>query len=195
MESNSVSPAPLASALQIGAPAPDAQLVDTEGQAITLSSLWQQGRPLVLVFLRHLGCTFCRQQLANLANDHARFVAAGANVACVAQGTPSVGKAYTILYQLPFPLLLCGDDLSIYRDYGLSRGTRRQLLSPIVLLRGFASVFQGHKQTQVVGDGHQLGGAFIIDITGTMRHIHRNADYSDNARNPALLEALTILFK
>jgi peroxiredoxin len=174
---------------RVGDPAPDAALVDSEDSAVRISTLWRE-KPLVLVFLRHLGCTFCRQQLAWLARDYQRFAAAGANVACVAQGDAKVGKAYVLLLDLPFPLLLCGNDLAVYRQYGLTQANVVSMLNPVMIFKGLASLLQGHKQTEVIGDGRQLGGAFLIDRTGTVRYIHRNADPSDNAKNDQLLDAL-----
>jgi len=41
--------------LQTGDAAPDITVIDLEGQAVPLSSLWGDGRFAVLVFLRHLG--------------------------------------------------------------------------------------------------------------------------------------------
>jgi peroxiredoxin len=176
----------------VGDIAPEAELVDTEGRAVRISTLWPD-KPLVLVFLRHLGCTFCRQQLAELARDHAQFVSAGAEIACVAQGDAKVGKAYAILAALPFPLLLCGDDLTAYQRYGLIQARFRSMLNPIMVMKGIASLLQGYKQTEVIGNARQLGGAFVIDRAGVVRYAHHNADPSDNAKNELLLKAVSSL--
>ena len=173
---------------QVGDKALDATLVDTEGRSVELSSLWSE-RPVVLVFLRHLACTFCQQQLAWLKRDYANFQAAGVDIVCVAQGIPQVGKAYAILYDLPFPLLLCGDDLSIYRRYGLTLGTSIQFLNPMVILRALISTLQGYVQKKVEGKGSQLGGGFVIDTSGVVRYLYRSHDVSDTVRNKELLKA------
>lgn len=174
---------------KVGDEAIDFELLDIEGQTASLSAFWRE-KPLALIFLRHLGCTFCRQQLAWLRRDYAGFQSAGANVVCIAQGIPKVGKTYAIAFDLPFPLLLCGDDLTIYRQYGLLRGTASQLLSPRVLLRGLASFLQGHIQTKVEGNGSQLGGGFIVDTNGIVRYAYRSQDFADTVRNADLIDAL-----
>ncbi len=171
---------------QVGEAAVDAELTDVDGQIVRLSSMWT-GKPIALVFLRHLGCTFCRQQLGHLKKDYSAFADAGAEVVCVAQGDAKIGKAYTILYELPFPLLLCGNDLAVYRNWGLMRAAKSQMLNPVMLFKGVLSVLQGYKQTEVIGSGSQLGGAFVIDTTGKVRFVHRNRDASDNVDNKVLL--------
>jgi len=172
----------------IGSQAPDLELVDTEGNPVHLSTFWRE-RPLALVFLRHLSCTFCQQQLAWLKRDRAKFAAAGVDIVCVAQGDAKVGKAYAILYDLHFPLLLCGNDLSAYRRYGLGLGTSLQLLHPRLLFRGLVSFLQGFVQTKVEGKGSQLGGGFVIDTSGYIRYLYRSHDASDTVRNEELLAA------
>ena len=41
--------------LKPGDKAPDVVLENLEGQTMTLSAYWQQGKNVLLVFLRHLG--------------------------------------------------------------------------------------------------------------------------------------------
>lgn len=173
---------------QTGDPAPDVELLDTEGRAVSLSTAWGK-RPAVVVFLRHLACTFCRQQLAWLRRDFAEFQAAGVDVVCIAQGSPKVGKAYFILYDLPFPLLLCGDDLDAYRRWGLLRGTGWDLFKPLVLLRAITAFLQGHIQTKIEGDAGQLGGGFVVDCGGVVRYVYRSRDMADTVVDAKLLDA------
>jgi peroxiredoxin len=177
---------------QVGTVAPDYGLVDIEGQSVQLSDFWRD-KPLALVFLRHLGCTFCQQQLAWLKQDYPRFQSAGAEVVCIAEGDAKVGKAYAILYDLPFPLLLSDSDLGIYREYGLLRGSAIDLLKPSLLLRGLKSFLQGHIQTKLEGDPGQLGGAFVIDRSGTVRYLYRSKDASDTVKVETLIDAVTKL--
>ena len=174
---------------QVGGQAPDVELFDTEGGRVSLSKFWRE-RPLVLIFLRHLGCTFCQQQLAWLRRDYAKIKALGADVVCVSQGDPKVGKAYSILYALPFPLLVCGEDLSVFDTYGLKEGTSLQLLHPRLLFRALVSFMQGHVQTKMEGRGRQLGGGFVIDTDGVIRYLYRSSDASDTVRDEDILNAL-----
>jgi peroxiredoxin len=177
---------------QVGDMAPDVELVDVEGASVQLSTLWRE-RPVVLVFLRHLACTFCQQQIAWLRRDIEKFKAAGVDVVVVSEGTAKVGKAYSLLYALPFPLLLCGDDLAVYRRYGLLRGVGMWVLRPRVLWRGLISYLQGFVQKKIEGDTKQFGGGFVIDRAGYIRYLYRSVDGSDVVPTKGLLDAATKL--
>lgn len=172
--------------------APDSRLVDTEGSSVCLSDYWGNS-PIVLVFLRHYGCTFCREQIAALRQDYPQITAAGAEVICVGMGKPYVGKAFKILMSLPFPLLVCGEDLSIYRAYGLQRGKLFQLIGPGVIFRGIRAALNGNRQGKLEGDGFQLPGAFVIDTKGLIRFSHVNKDAADHVSNTAIVRALSEL--
>ncbi|MGO8671060.1 MAG: SelL-related redox protein [Capsulimonadaceae bacterium] len=172
----------------VGDRAPDAVLTGIDGNPVSLSSLWAE-RPAAIVFLRHLGCVFCREQLSELRRENARLSGAGLQVCCIAQGDAKVGKAYSILFDLPFPLLLCGPDLDVYRRYGLSRAGWTQLFNPYTIARGLMATLRGSRQGDIVGDGFQLGGAFVVDSGGVVRLVHRSKRAGDHISMTALISA------
>ena len=163
--------------LTLGASAPDGILADVNGNAVSLSHVWKQGTT-AFVFLRHLGCVFCREQVAVLRRDYAKLQEANIDVACIAQGDAQTGKAFSLFFDLPFPLLLCGDDISVYEAYGLARGTMGQLFGLRSWTRGIAAVLQGRPQGRLVGNGFQLGGVFVVDAKR-----HRTLDPSMHRRS------------
>ena len=173
---------------EVGAPAPDAALTDIGGNSVTLSTYWRR-QPVVLVFLRHFGCTFCRAQVAELRRDYAQFQAIGVEVVCIAQGDAQTGKAFSIFFDLSYPLLLSGDDTGIYWAYGLERGTLGQLFGPRSWTRGLAATLRGHLIGKRVGDGFQMPGVFVIDRQGVVRYAHRHKDATDNPETQELLAA------
>ena len=173
---------------QVGQPAPDAELVDVDGAVVKLSTLWAE-RPVVLIFLRHLACTFCQQQIAWLRRDLDKFKTAGVDIVCIAQGTAKIGKAYSLLYALPFPLLLCDDELAVYKSYGLMRGQGLRSLTPRVLWLGLIAFLQGFVQKKMEGDGNQYGGGFVIEKGGYIRYLYRSVDAADVVPTKGLLEA------
>jgi peroxiredoxin len=173
--------------LSAGDDAPDGELTNIEGERIHIADYWQN-QPVVLVFLRHLGCVFCREQVALLRRDYGKFQAVGTEVICIAQGDYKTGKAFSLFFDLPFPLLMCGDDLAIYKSYGLAKGTTQQLFGVRSWTRGFIASMRGHIQGKIVGDGFQMGGAFVIDSHGTIRLVYLPDDASDHPDNRALLQ-------
>ena len=176
----------------MGASAPDWALQGGEGQEVRLSDLWSR-QPLVLVFLRHFGCIFCREQLALLRQDYPRFTDAGAQIACVGQGAPPVAKAISILLDLPFPVLTCGDDLRVFDAWGLKRAGLGQVLGLSVIVRGIGAMVHGHRQSKVVGDGLQMPGTFVVDKQGIVRFGYRSKNVADHATNEELLSLIKTL--
>jgi peroxiredoxin len=170
----------------IGDSAPDAELTPTEGAPVRLSDYWTK-QPVVLVFLRHLGCIFCREQVGLLRGSYQKFASAGVEVICVAQGDAKTGKAFSILMDLPYPILMCGDDVSVFRAYGLGRGSAGQLFGLPSILRGFQAFFAGFRQGAVVGDGFQMPGIFVVDRGGIVRFVHRHRHAGDNPDTAGLV--------
>ncbi|MCW3061574.1 MAG: alkyl hydroperoxide reductase/thiol specific antioxidant/Mal allergen [Capsulimonas sp.] len=188
------SPKSRGKAPQAGDAAPDLALTATDGSAILLSELWER-RPIVVVFLRHYGCTFCREQAAWLRRDYAKFQAAGAEVVAIGQGDPKTGKAFQILLSLPYPLLVTGNDLAPYQAYGLDRGTFSQLFGWRSFVRGAIATLRGHFIGRLSGNGFQMPGTFVIDTGGRIQFVHRHAYASDNLSNDILLRELDKLSK
>lgn len=184
-----VSPECLSETLETGAVAPDATLTGIEGGEELLSDYWRR-QPIVLVFLRHLGCTFCREQVAMLRRDYGKFAALGAEVVCVAQGDAKTGKAFSLFFDLPFPLLMAGNDLSVFHAYGLGRGTSKQLFGLRSWTRGALALLRGHVNGKIVGDGFQMPGVFVIDTHGVVRDVHYHQDAADNPETKKLVRAV-----
>lgn len=168
----------------VGDPAPDAALTDTNGDRVTLSSFWTRSR-VVLVFLRHFGCPFCRQQVAWLRGDYARFTELNTEVVCIGMGPYKAGKAFSVYFDLPFPVLVSEEDASVYGRYGLTRGTFAQMMGFGVVLRGLAALKFG--VGAVHGDPNQMPGTFIVDTSGAILYARRAQDQADNFEPDELL--------
>ena len=69
------------------------------GQSIHQISL---RKPVMLVFLRHAGCTFCRQTLADLRDARDEILDLGLEVAIVHMGSPMEGTMMLSNYELDF---------------------------------------------------------------------------------------------
>ena len=120
--------------MEAGSLAPDFEACDTGGRVVCLSDYWQDS-PVVVVFLRYLGCPFCREQVVALRDNYSALQAMGAEVVCVAMGGDKVGRAFQIMFNLPYPLLMLGEgQIRPYQQYGLARG---QLDAAIRAANGF----------------------------------------------------------
>ena len=127
-------PAPSAQRLRSGERAPEAAAFDTDGQPVRLSSLWPHG-PVLLAFLRHFGCIFCREWLADLQKRYPDLAQAGLLVIAVGLGQPEdaqkIGRRYA-----PDLTVLAAPTSEAYAAYGIVRAGARQLLSPRTFAAG-----------------------------------------------------------
>lgn len=144
----------------------------------TLGEL-SETRPLLLVFLRHMGCTFCREALADLKLRRAEIESAGASIAVVHMSEPAVARATLHTYGLGDVPAASDPERRLYRAFELRRGSLFQLFGPRVWLRGFiAGILAGHGVGRLQGDGFQMPGAFLVHKRRIIR-AYRHATAAD----------------
>jgi len=144
-----------------------------------------QSTPLLVVLLRHLGCTFCREALADLAAQRDEIEAAGVQPVLVHLGTEAQAATLFDRYGLADMPRVADPQARLYRSFGLGRGRFGQLFGVASWTRGFrAALLDRHGVGQLAGDGFQMPGAFLIR-RGRIEQsfIHRvSADRPDYAR-------------
>ena len=141
-------------------------LVDQSGRSLFEIT---SARPTLVVFLRHSGCTFCRETLADLSAQRAAIEHAGHTIVLVSMSSPSDLKDVADRYGLDDVALVSDPDRLAYRALELRRGTFAQLFGLKVFLRGFAATIKGHLVGRLDGDGFQMPGAFVIQGTEVLR--------------------------
>ena len=129
----------------------------------TVYSLSEE-QPVLLVFLRHFGCTFCREALQDLAMRRDRIAALGARLVLVHMSDDEVANEYFDKYQLSGVENVADPTCMYYKAFGLAKGTARQLFGLHSWIRGFqAGVLDGHGVGyQQLGDGFQMPGVFVV---------------------------------
>jgi peroxiredoxin len=130
--------------------------------------------PVLLVFLRHSGCPFCREALADLAARKAEIEKAGARLVLVHMGSEAHSNDFFSRYGLADAQRIADPERALYRAFGLPRGRFWDLVGPRVWVRGFqASILKRHGFGHIVGDGFQMPGAFLLyhgEILRSYRH-------------------------
>jgi hypothetical protein len=120
-------------------------------------------RPLLVVFLRHLGCTFCRETVADLARVRGELERLGVTPVLVHQGDDDKAATFLEAHHLDDLPRVRDLERRTYRAFELRRGGLNALFGPRVWWRGFvAGVLGGHGLGTLDGDGFQLGGAFLV---------------------------------
>ena len=104
--------------LELGAPAPDAWLLQQDSTPVTPGQLVADG-PIVLSFYLYDWTDTCRSQLRTLRDRHDEFEALGVRVFGVSRDSPYSHRAYAQQQWLNFPLLTdwSGDAV---RGFGVS---------------------------------------------------------------------------
>ena len=136
-------------------------------------------KPVLVVFLRHLGCTFCREMMADVATRRQEIEERGTRIAFVHM-SPEDEHAATLFQHLGLADLSRFSDPQrlLYRSFELARGSFLQLFGPRVALRGVAATLRGHHAGGLKGDGLQLAGAFLVH-DGRILRAYQSADAAD----------------
>lgn len=167
---------------------PDLQLESVEG-SVQLSDRWRE-RTLIVAFMRHFGCAFCREHLIDLGNVYDEIEAAGGDVVAVFQYRAESTRNFCRHRGVPFDCL--GDpERDGYREVELGRGERSENIGAKVFA-GWARVarrrvFPGSAQG---GDIMQRPGSFVVGRDGRVAYAHYNRDSTDNAPVDELLAAV-----
>ena len=133
--------------------------------------------PVLLIFLRHSGCTFCREALAELAAARGCVESAGAKLVLIHQSSSEAMSKLLDKYGLSGIEVVRDRDRSLYRAFGLRQGSPNQLLGPQVWARGpWTAVVKGHGMGLPDGDPLLMPGVFLIYQDRILRAFyHRSA--------------------
>lgn len=135
-------------------------------------------QPVLLVFLRHFGCTFCREALSDLSERKDRISSYGGRLILVHMSDEETAEKYFAKYNLTGVDHVSDPSCKFYEAFGLTKGTARQLFGLHSWIRGFqAGVLDGHGVgTQQLGDGFQMPGVFVLhDGQVKQKFIHKLA--------------------
>ncbi|MCA9123801.1 MAG: redoxin domain-containing protein [Planctomycetaceae bacterium] len=129
----------------------------------TLSALsWKN--PTLVVFLRHTGCTFCRETLSDLKAQRQTLESRGITLALIHMSDPLEASRTMSRYGLDSVHRFSDPQCELYRAFGLRRGSFQQLFGMKVWFRGIAAgIFGGHGVGRIVGDGFRMPGAFLLN--------------------------------
>jgi peroxiredoxin len=166
-------------------PAPDFTVLNTRSEPVALSTLWSV-RLTALVFVRHLGCTFCKEQVKDLRDHAVELAQAGLGVAVITPDTVEHNAAFAAEYALPF-LVLADPERSVYAAYGFQEGTFGQLLNPHVVARGAVATLRGNIAGRSAGNARQLPGLALVDRAGLLRYRRPARDAADHLSARQLL--------
>ena len=136
------------------------QMVTNSGQTISELSF---RNPILLVFLRHFGCTFCREALSDISKLRKDIESNGIEIIFVHMAEDEVANKYFARYKLDGSKHVSDPACRFYSAFGLVKGNFTQLFGLKSWIRGFqAGVLDGHGVGNQLGDGFQMPGVFVI---------------------------------
>ena len=152
-----------------------------EGQSLTDAA----SRPLFLVFLRHFGCTFCREAVDTISKKRQEIEAGGSRLAFVHLGTEEKAQWFFKPYGLLDVPRFSDPEGPLYQAFGLLRAELKQYLNSESIARMLLAWTRGHFVGLPAGDVQRMPGAFLMD-QGEIRKAFRHKLVSDRPDYVAL---------
>ena len=121
--------------------------------------------PVLLVFLRHFGCVFCKEALGDLSARRKNFEKAGIRLVFVHMADDETAQEYFSKFHLEGVTYVCDPDQRYYAAFGLYRGTFSQLYGLRTWIRGYKLKTQKGYNLELakkLGDSTQMPGVFVI---------------------------------
>ena len=160
-------------------PLPSYDLGDARLETGEKLSVYAKNRLILLVFLRHLGCLFCREMLGDLARQRPELEARNATIVLVHMAEEENAAPLLAKYGADDLPRVSDPERVLYRAFGLAAGRLEQLIAPTVWVRGLVSLItEGHRPGTKQGDGRQMPGVFVLR-DGAVLNAYRHQRISD----------------
>lgn len=132
-------------------------------QGENLEDLSRQN-PVLVVFLRHGGCPFCRETLAKLQQDRSDIEEVGTQIVLVHLMSDEEAARLFAQYKLDDVPRISDPAQELYRAFGLKAGSVAQVMGPRIWWAGFKATILGrHLPGKPAGNIFQLPGTFLLD--------------------------------
>jgi hypothetical protein len=134
-------------------------------------------QPVLLVFLRHFGCPFCKDTLDHIAKVHREFERCGTRVVLVYMVEAAEAREHLMAYGLEGLTQISDPESMLYKRFQLRRGRIGQLFGPKALWRAAQLWWgRGYRIGGEVGDSLQMPGVFLLDAGRvTAGFVHESA--------------------
>ena len=137
-----------------------------------------QENPVLLVFLRHFGCVFCREAMKDIARKRKDWESKNINIVLVHMSDDETANQYFKKYNLSGIEYISDPACLLYSSFGLTKGSVSQLFGLKNWIRGFeVTVVKGTPiGLRQIGDGFQMPGVFLVSEGKIMdSYIHASA--------------------
>ena len=127
-------------------------------------------QPQLVVFLRHAGCTFCRESLAELSKQRSQIESTGCGIVLVHLGQDD-GEEFFAKYDMQDVPSHSGSELSAVPPIrSESWGTSPNYSGVRVWIRGvIAGLIYGHGRGPIMGNSFQMPGIYLYHSGQVLR--------------------------
>ncbi len=154
-----------------------ATVLDPDGTTVRLGSLWAD-RPAVLVWLRHFGCLFCKEQTAEFRARRDDIEGRGARLAFIGNGGVRYAGGFREEF-CPECTVLTDPELVSYRLIG-ARGGVLNTLGPQAWGAGIRAFARGARQQRTQGSPFQQGGVLVVTPGGKVAYAYLSKAAGDH---------------
>lgn len=135
--------------------------------------------PVMLVFLRHFGCVFCKEAMHDISQRRASIEQGGIKIVFVHMSDDETANEYFNNFDLHGVAHVGDPAQRFYRAFGLQRGSFTQLYGLQTWIRGYKVKQELGVELEMakrLGDSTQMPGVFVLQ-NGLIRDqfIHRVA--------------------
>ena len=137
--------------------------IRTESGASLLALV--EASPVLLIFLRHFGCSFCRQAISDVAELREELARRGVRPVFVHLGTPERAKPFFDYYGIGDVERVSDPEAVVYQlpVFALPRmHPALTLLQPSVWIGWLKGAIFKHGIGTIQEDGHQMQGLFFL---------------------------------
>ena len=144
--------------------------------------------PVLLVFLRHFGCVFCREAMKDIRKKRNEWKKKNINVILVHMSDDETAETYFVNYGIPNIEHISNPSCDLYASFGLTKGSASQLFGLNNWIRGFeVTVLKGTPiGLRQIGDGFQMPGVFLVS-EGIIKDSFIHASASDKPDYESLI--------
>jgi hypothetical protein len=164
-----------------------ATVLDPGGTKVKLATEWAE-HPAVIVWLRHFGCVFCREQVAEIRGKRSEIEAFGAGIAFVGNGTPRAAAWFRKKFAAD-STVLTDPGLVTYKAIG-ARSGMLSTLGPSAWGAGLRAFRSGARQSTTKGHPYQQGGLVVMAPGNRVLYQHISKAAGDHAPVGDVLAAL-----
>ncbi|NND76747.1 MAG: redoxin domain-containing protein [Flavobacteriales bacterium] len=140
-------------------------------------------RKVMLVFLRHFGCNFCKETLSLLEKNKEQLLNSPSKVVIVHQSSREHANKVLDIYSLSQFEHVSDPSCIVYKAFGIEQHSYLELLKPSVIWGTLKGILMGHLPGKINGDPLQKPGIMVVKDAS----IVESFNYSNIASKPPLL--------